>query len=174
MDHIDFSADEQYWQKKPKGQGVMAFSTPEDLRAAACEAFDWMVRHPKKRQVTACYKGVFVKTTEDLERPFTHHGLAMVMGISLTGLNHYRERDGFAEVMDWIDGVIYTQKFEGAAVGTLNANFIARDLGLAEKNEVTGKDGGPIRTLDVNEEERLIEEARRLGIDPAALGIGTQ
>lgn len=168
----DFSADAQYWQQKPKGQGVMAYPTPDHLREAACEAFDWMTAHPKKRAVTACYKGVFAKTTENLERPFTHHALCLVMGISRTAFAHYRAREEFAEVMEWIDDVIYTQKFEGAATGLLNANFIARDLGLAERNEITGKDGGPVRTQDVNEEERLIEEARRLGIDPAALGIG--
>lgn len=47
----------------------------------------------------------------------------------------------------------------------------AKVLGLiVDRSELTGRNGGPIQT-----EERatstLIEEAKRLGIDPAALGI---
>lgn len=170
-DPSDYDADEQFWQQKPKGQGVMAYQTPESLREAAIEAFDWMHKHPKRRQVTAHYKGSFVRTYETLERPFSFHGLSMVLGISYTGLQNYRERKEFSEVMEWIDGVIYTQKFEGAAVGTLNANFIARDLGLAERNEVTGRNGGPVQTETLGAEQKLLEEARRLGINPEALGI---
>ena len=36
--------------------------------------------------------------------------------------------------------------------------------------EHTGKDGGPIKHVDAST-ENLIEEARRLGIDPATLGL---
>lgn len=38
--------------------------------------------------------------------------------------------------MDEVETTIYTQKFEGAAVGAFNSNIIARDLGLADKKEI--------------------------------------
>ncbi|SMC96964.1 hypothetical protein [Novosphingobium sp. B1] len=38
------------------------------------------------------------------------------------------------------------------------------------RNEHTGKNGGPIQTEDVTT-ATLIEEAKRLGIDPASLGL---
>lgn len=38
-----------------------------------------------------------------------------------------------------IEDVIHSQKLEGAAVGQYNHNIITRDLGLAEKSEVSGK-----------------------------------
>jgi len=41
---------------------------------------------------------------------------------------------------------------------------------LRDKVEHTGKNGGPIQTEDVNA-ATLIEEARRLGIDPVTLGL---
>lgn len=48
---------------------------------------------------------------------------------------------------------------------------VARHLGMfKERVEHTGKDGGPIQTED-RTTTSLIEEARRLGIDPATLGI---
>ena len=42
--------------------------------------------------------------------------------------------------------IIYNQKFTGAAADLLNPNIIARELGLADKqqNEHTGVDGKPI------------------------------
>lgn len=170
-DSSDYDPNAQYWSKRPGKDRV--FQTPADLMDAAIEAFTWLHTHPKRKQVIFHNKGAITKTYETLERPFSIHAVAMCMGISLQCLNGYRERPEFAEALAWIDGVIYTQKFEGAAVGTLNANFIARDLGMADRSEVTGKDGGPLKTQDASADvEALLNEARRLGIDVAALGFG--
>lgn len=48
----------------------------------------------------------------------------------------------------------------------------AEEMGNAYTNrrELTGRDGGPIRHADATN-ETLIEEAKRLGIDPATLGL---
>lgn len=167
----DYDEHEQYWQRRPDKERV--FATPEELYEAASAAFTWLHTHPKRKQVLFHNKGTVVRTYETLERPFTKSAVAMCMGISTQCLDGYRKRAGFEDMMAWLDGIIYTQKFEGAAVGTLNANFIARDLGMADRSEVTGKDGGPLKTQDIStDEETLINEARRLGIDVAALGFG--
>lgn len=54
--------------------------------------------------------------------------------------------------------------------------LLARHLGMfPSKVEHTGKGGGPIQTEDltaVKTEEELIEQARKLGLDPSALGLG--
>lgn len=42
--------------------------------------------------------------------------------------------------------------------GPLNPNLIARDLGLADRQELSGRDGGAIETKDVSD----VEIARRL------------
>lgn len=131
---FSFDASEQFWQRRPDNS--RAFEKPEDLREAAIVAFDWLHKHPKRRALTYHYKGQITKTFETCERPFTFNALAARMGLSYNGLNKYRDRPEFADVIAWIDDVIYVQKFEGAATGLLNANFIARDLGLAEKSEV--------------------------------------
>lgn len=56
--------------------------------------------------------------------------------------------------------IIRRQKFEGAAADLFNPNIIARDLGLADKSELTGKDGGPIETKSENVTD--LELARRV------------
>lgn len=60
-----------------------------------------------------------------------------------------------------------------AAVSAINGKVKLYGLDAPTKirAEVTGKDGGPIQTQDVSL-DALIDEARRLGIDPAALGLG--
>jgi len=54
--------------------------------------------------------------------------------------------------------VIYRQKFEGASADMLNPNIIARDLGLADKKDLssTDKSMSPKPALDVS---RLSPEA---------------
>ena len=65
------------------------------------------------------------------------------------------EKD-FSSVITRIEQTIYAQKFEGAAVGSFNANIIARDLGLKDKSELTGKDGAP---LMANHADEMSDEA---------------
>ena len=52
----------------------------------------------------------------------------------------------FSKVIRDIKDIIEVQKFEGASAGLLNANIIARDLGLADTKQLTGADGGAIKT----------------------------
>ncbi|WRH62053.1 MAG: hypothetical protein RSE12_17025 [Fuscovulum sp.] len=49
-------------------------------------------------------------------------------------------------------------------------NRFRQDWNDTVRTELTGRDGGPIQTQDVTV-EALIDEARRLGIDPEALGL---
>jgi hypothetical protein len=164
--------DTQFWHRRAPNGGERAFNSPEELWQAAVEAFDWLHSHPLKEQVASSYQGNYTKTTLKKMRAFTWEGVAMAMGVRATGLRLYKTRPEYEEVMEWIENIIRTQKFEGAAAGLLNPTIIARSLGLAERMEHTGKDGGAIKTQDVSAEERLLDEARRLGIDIEALGLG--
>jgi len=53
---------------------------------------------------------------------------------------NYKETDDFMLIIRRIEKVIYSQKFEGAGADLLNANIIARDLGLKDKTDVTSDD----------------------------------
>ncbi|WP_290688531.1 terminase small subunit [Haematobacter sp. UBA3484] len=52
-----------------------------------------------------------------------------------------------SEVITRVEQIIRTQKFEGAAADLLNPNIIARELGLADKTEMSGPEGGAIKTV---------------------------
>jgi hypothetical protein len=43
----------------------------------------------------------------------------------------------FLQIITRIEDIIYSQKFEGAAVGQFNSNIIARDLKLSDQTDIT-------------------------------------
>lgn len=132
--------DELFWTRRtPFSGGAKAYSSPEELWDAACEAFNWLHAHPLREQVLFHNKGEVIKTFQTKMRPFTWGNVSMLMGMTENGLKRYREVPMFAEVMEVIETVMNTQKFEGAASGLLNANIISRDLGLIDKQQVDSK-----------------------------------
>ena len=68
------------------------------------------------------------------------------------------DRSDLSHVIAWAENVIYRQKFEGASADMLNPNIIARDLGLADKKDLSSSDRSmsPKAALDVS---RLSPEA---------------
>ncbi len=87
------------------------------------------------------YEGDIVRGEIDKMRPFTIWGLCTFLGISHDVWVDYRKgRPDLSEVIKTVDGIIRQQKFDGASAGLLNANIIARDLGLSDKTELQNLD----------------------------------
>lgn len=124
------------------------YVTPDDFLKAAADYFKWCEEHPIIEEQVNVWQGVAIRTELEKVRPFTKKGFATYLGISENRLKSYLARgDEWAEAAALVEQVIYTQKFENAAAGLLNANIITRELGLAEKQEVTGADGGPLEQV---------------------------
>ena len=64
-----------------------------------------------------------------------------------------------AGVLNFIDSVIREQKFSGAAAELLNSALIARDLGLADRQEISGPEGGP---MELSAREVLLDRLSKL------------
>lgn len=153
----------QFWKIRSKHGRDKLFSTSDVLWEAACEYFEWCDENPWVETKTKT-KAISVgeeKTEAELDestsapnaRPYTITGLCIYLGCNTQYLNHFKsnlseDEQDFSIVITRIEETIYTQKFEGAAVGAFNANIIARDLGLKDesKQEHTGPGGGPIQT----------------------------
>jgi hypothetical protein len=98
--------------------------------------------------------------------------MCLHIGVSHRRWNEWRtDRPDLRDVMEWAEDVIWQQKFSGAAAGLLNAAIVARELGLADKSELTGRDGGPIQTEDVTADADAF--TRRLAGLAASTGAGT-
>lgn len=137
----------QFWKARSSHGRNPIFAAPDDLWTAASEYFEWVEANPLWEAKPFAFQGVV--TIENLAkmRAMTISGLCIFLDIGRNSWDEYRARQDFSGVVRNIEEIIRTQKFEGASADLLNANIIARDLGLADKSELTGKDGGPIQVV---------------------------
>jgi hypothetical protein len=133
-----------FWELRSKHGRDKLFETPQLLWEAACEYFKWCEENPlyeTEAKVTSDGQGLgssveMVKLPK--MRAFTMHGLCLYLDCSTSYFRTFKSvlKEGdkdFLTVINKIEEVVYNQKFTGAAAGFLNANIIARDLGLSDK-----------------------------------------
>lgn len=126
------------------------FKGPDELWAACCEYFEWNAANPLYEVKAFAYEGIVTQEPIPKMRAMTIAALCQFLDVSEQSWRMWRqERSDLLAVITRVDGMIYRQKFEGASADLLNANIIARDLGLANKTEMSGPGGGPIQTEDV-------------------------
>lgn len=134
----------QFWKLRSVNAGPSKlFASPEVLWEAACEYFQYCIENPLQ---SVEYVGKGRRVNIPKMRAFTWSGLELYLDIySFREYKTNPKYKKFFPVISKIEKVMYTQKFEGAAAGFLNPAIIARDLGLQDKHELTGKDGEPIK-----------------------------
>ena len=132
----------KFWlARSTHGRGKI-FKTPSIMLDAAHQYFEWVNDNPLTKAIV--YQGAVSKDPETLMRAMTIKGLCIYWGVNSFYLNDFvknldlnkKQDKDFSQVIDTIKEIIETQKFEGASAGLLNANIIARDLGLAEKKDI--------------------------------------
>lgn len=165
-------AGNEFWKQRSSHGRKPIFATPDDLEAACAEYFEWAEANPLFEAQAFAYQGVVTMQPVAKMRAMTVAGLCIFLDISQQAFGEYRDREGFGEVTARVDDIIRTQKFAGAAAGLLNANIIARDLGLADKSELTGKDGGPIATDNAHHGSITISDTAAFIAD--AIGAGAK
>ena len=114
--------------------------TPEKLIELFKEFKEWCKSNPRIENVLLAKTGEIIEVPR--ERPLTWSRFDSWCNDKeiIHDLEDYRtNRDGrysdYGGVITRIDREMYSDKYEGAAVGIYNPNIIARDLGLADKNE---------------------------------------
>lgn len=138
----------QFWKQRSKHGRDKLFTSPDLLWEAACEYFEWCEDNPL---IEIDFKGKDAYKVElPKMRAFTMHGLCLYLDCNTAYFRTFKSQErenkkDFSTVISKIEEVVYNQKFTGAAAGFLNANIIARDLGLSDKQvtEISGKNGGP-------------------------------
>jgi hypothetical protein len=140
----------QFWKARSSQGRDPIFATPDALWGACSEYFEWVDANPLYEARPFAYQGEVKVENIARMRAMTISGLCIFLGIARRSWDNYCERDGFGDVTARVEAIIRTQKFEGAAADLLNTSIIARELGLADKSEVTGK-GGAALTSTVDE-----------------------
>lgn len=122
------------WEKVKVG-APPAFSSPEEMWERAVEYFKWCEENAIEEHKAFSFQGEITKTELPRMRAMTQAGLCTFLSIGKSTWHDYCNKPEFSDVTSAINDVMYEQKFSGAAAGMLNANIIARDLGLAERSE---------------------------------------
>jgi hypothetical protein len=135
----------QFWKLRSKHGRDKLFETPKLLWETACEYFQWIEDNPLYEQKGFAYQGIVTKEDFPKMRAMTLSGLCFYLHCSDSYFRAFKstlqEKDkDFLTVINEIETIIYNQKFQGAAADLLNANIIARDLGLKERTDLTTDD----------------------------------
>ena len=142
---MQFQAGNQFWKMRETHGRNPIFETPEQLWVAACEYFQWVEDNPLYEEKIFHAQGIITKDTVTKMRAMTIRAMCFFIGLSRQGWQEYSEKPDFSDIVKEIEDVIYSQKFEGAAADLLNSNIIARELGLADKQQ------NEIKITDVKE-----------------------
>jgi hypothetical protein len=143
----------RFWEARSSHGRKPIFETPEAFSDACHQYFEWVEENPLWEAKPFAYQGEVTIAKFPKMRAMTLGGLWIFLDINHDTWYEYAKREGFTEVTRAVDEIIRNQKFTGAAADLLNANIIARDLGLADKNELTGKDGGALEVSDVSDRD---------------------
>lgn len=149
----------RFWELRATHGRDRLFKSPKLLWEACVGYFEWCESNPL---IEIDYVGAGGKKVKKPKlRAFTIQGLTRYLDTNTLWFNQFEDslkdpdrvktpRDQeFSIILTRVREIIYDQKFTGAAAGFLNPMIIARDLSLRDKQEVTGKDGGPIQTQQI-------------------------
>lgn len=157
----------QNWKVRIKHGSEKKFEEPEDMAIEINGYFEWSEKNPLQEHVKIRGKQGVENHYITKPRPFTIQALCNYLDITIKTLENYstiakrakekldneigltKEREeylkkevklgeGFLQVITRTREAIYSQKYEGAAVGFFKENLIVRDLNLANReiNEV--------------------------------------
>ncbi|MEW5677053.1 terminase small subunit [Flavobacterium enshiense] len=148
----------EWWKLRSKHGRDKIFENSNQLWESCAEYFE---ATDKRKWNKVEYKGnppkKFLIPTET---PYTITGLCLFLGVNSKYFNDFKKAlegknddksKGFSEVITRVEDIIYTQKFEGAAVFAFSHVIIARDLGLVEKKE--NQHSGSVETIVWREEK---------------------
>lgn len=168
MDEEDKKIDKrwgnQFWLARTKHGRDKIFSSEDVLWEAALEYFQWIEDNPLWEDKPVHYQGKMIDNAVSKMRAMTLEGLYLFLDISKQTWFDYKERKDFIDITSKIENVIKSQKFAGAAADLLNANIIARDLGLkdASTSEIKATiEEKPLKERTLTELEAMLEEAKK-------------
>ena len=142
---MQFQTGNKFWLARSSHGRNPIFSNPEQLRNACYEYFQWVEDNPLYEEKIFHSQGIITKDTITKMRAMTIGGLRIFLGICEQTWVNYKNNPDFLGVVKEVEEIIYNQKFTGAAADLLNSNIIARELGLADKQQAE------IKITDVKE-----------------------
>lgn len=132
-------------EQKPGAGRPTIFADADELAHACSEYFAWVDANPWKEEKVqfSNTRGAWAKVNVKKRIPYTQGGLCLYLGIADQTWIAWRIVDKFKHVVAEAEKAIRNNKFNGASAGFFNPTIMARSLGLVDKQEITGANGGP-------------------------------
>lgn len=122
----------RFWEARTKHGRDKLFASSDALWEACCEYFQWVEENPLWENKVAQFQGGVVDMPVAKMRAMTIGGLCLFLDIDRSTWTSWKTVEDFSAIVSRAEEVIYSQKFAGAAADLLNANIIARELGLKD------------------------------------------
>lgn len=130
-----FPEGNRFWLKRSKHGRDRIIQDPKLLIEAANEYFEYCLNNPIQ---VVDFKGSQVQEV-DYKKPqvFEKSGLLVFLGVNKweTVTNLRTVSKDFSDAIDYIENVIFYQKYSNAAVGLYNVALVVRDLKIADSSE---------------------------------------
>lgn len=124
----------RFWEARTKHGRDKLFASSDALWEACCEYFQWVEENPLWENKVAQFQGGVVDMPVAKMRAMTIGGLCLFLDIDRSTWTAWKTVEDFSTIVSRAEEVIYSQKFSGAAADLLNANIIARELGLKDSS----------------------------------------
>ena len=149
----------EFWKFRTRHGPKQLWSDPKVLWDECVKYFELSQDNPLQEEKVFHTNGIITRSKVAHMRAMTLKSLCFYLRITFETWCQYRKDKAISDVIHEAEQTIYDQKFTGAAADMLNANIIARDLGLADKrdNTLAGPGGGAI------EIQTMIPEPKELG-----------
>jgi hypothetical protein len=134
----------RFWEARSSHGRKPIFASPDELWEACQEYFKWVEDNPLYETKAFCNQGVVTYAQIPKMRAMTLDGLCIFLDIDAETWRNYAKREDFFGITTRVEKVIRDQKFAGASAELLNANIIARDLGLADNHKHAGDPDNPV------------------------------
>lgn len=149
-------AGNKFWELRSTHGRKPIFESHEELWSKACGYFNWCYENPlHEMKAFNCGEMGIIQEPIAKMRAMTIQGLCFYLGVSDETWADYCKREDFIGICSDIKKVIFTQKFEGASAGLLNASIIAREIGLSNSDSNAAS----------NEKESIELEIKRLELE---------
>lgn len=131
-----FLPGNRFWEARSTHGVKPKYESAEQLRDACHQYFAWVEDNPLQEAKAFAFQGVVTVANLPKMRAMTLQGLCLFIDVTRETWGEWKKsRPDLSDVQREAEEIIYSQKFAGAAADLLNANIIARDLGLADKTE---------------------------------------
>ena len=131
----------QFWKARTTHGRKKLFESTDALWDACCEYFEWVDANPLQAIELVKFQGKYKSAKIPKMRPMTVSGLCIFLDIDPSTWRDWRKNDDFSPITTRVDEIMKTQTFEGATADLMNANIIARHLGLKDEKSLSGPDG---------------------------------